>query len=150
MVNGSCPASVLVVEDDDEIRESIGELLEREGYVTALAEDWRRGLELLPTLKRPCLVLVDLIMSAREDGWSIMNALSHEDRLATIPVVVVSGSWQRRGSEGDSSSALAGDVLKKKPIELSILLDIVRDHCCGGGVPGKSTGDVQGTVPTGR
>ena len=150
MVNKSCPASVIVVEDDDEIREAIGELLEREGYVTALAEDWRRGLELLPTLKRPCLVLVDLIMSAREDGWSIMRALSQDDRLATIPVVVVAGSRQRQTGAGEASAALETAGLRKKPIDLGILLDIVRNHCCGSGPTGKSPGDVHGTVPTGR
>src|SRR5438477_12944524 len=95
MSNEPCPATVLVVEDDADIREAIGDTLEGEGYVVALAEDGQQALEVLERLERPCLLLVDLIMP-RMDGWELMRALSKNDRLATIPVVVMSAMMKPR------------------------------------------------------
>ena len=127
MTNLSCPQSVLVVEDNDDIREAIGELLESEGYEIALAEDGERALEMLAELPRPCLLLVDLIMP-RMDGWQLLNFLSRDDRLATIPVVVMSAA----------AHAVTTPVhpTLKKPVDLEILMEIVRGHCCGHRDPG--------------
>jgi CheY-like chemotaxis protein len=118
----SCPASVLVVEDNEDIREAIGEILEDEGYDVVLAEDGERALELLGEMARPCLLLVDLIMP-KMNGWDLLNALSKNDRLATIPVVVVSAAAK--------AANLEGQVVVKKPVDLAIMLQIVRAHCCG-------------------
>jgi two-component system, chemotaxis family, chemotaxis protein CheY len=122
MTNESCPRAVLVVEDDHGIREAIGEILENEGYEVALAENGQHALELLSELERPCLLLVDLIMP-RMNGWELMNALSNHDRLATIPIVVMSAANQ--------PDCTTGQRVMKKPIDLDIMLDIVREHCCG-------------------
>jgi CheY-like chemotaxis protein len=138
MTNLPCPASVLVVEDHDDIRQAIGEILEDEGYDVALAEDGARALELLEGLARPCLLLVDLIMPG-VDGWQLLGALAQDDRLATIPVVVMSAA-------ADPKTAQVHPTLKK-PIDLDILLRIVRDHCCGHRNPGPAPGRDE-TVPS--
>src|SRR5437870_2738683 len=91
MTSESCPATILVVEDDEDIREAIGEILLEEGYVIAFAENGQHALEVLADLKRPCLLLVDLVMP-HMDGWDLMSALSKNDRFATIPVVVMSAT----------------------------------------------------------
>jgi len=118
----SCPASVLVVEDNDDIREAIGEILENEGYEIALAENGERALDLLGTLPRPCLLLVDLVMPLM-DGWQLLSQLSRDDRLATIPVVVISAAT--------NPTTVPPHLTLKKPNDLEILLQIVREHCCG-------------------
>jgi two-component system, chemotaxis family, chemotaxis protein CheY len=118
----SCPASVLVVEDNDDIREAIGEILESEGYEIALAEDGERAIQLLAQLPRPCLLLVDLIMP-RMDGWELLQFLSRDDRLATIPVVVMSAAA--------NATTVPIHPTLKKPVDLEILMQIVHDHCCG-------------------
>ena len=138
MTKLSCPASVLVVEDNDDIREAIGEILEAEGYETALAENGERALDLLAQVPRPCLLLVDLIMP-RMDGWQLLSVLSHDDRLATIPVVVMTAA-------SDPKTA-ADHATLKKPIDLAILLRIVREHCCGERNPTTPTGRKE-TVPS--
>jgi CheY-like chemotaxis protein len=132
MSKDSCPASVLVVEDDQDIREAIGNILEDEGYEVALAEHGEHALELLSDIERPCLLLVDLVMP-KMDGWQLMKALSKDDRLATIPVVVMSAMGR--------PERLDGQRLVKKPIDLDIMLRIVREHCCGerGSDPGSRT-----------
>jgi two-component system, chemotaxis family, chemotaxis protein CheY len=127
MTTLSCPASVLVVEDNDDIREAIGELLESEGYEIALAEDGERALELLAQLPRPCLLLVDLVMP-RMDGWQLLQSLSRDDRLATIPVVVMSAA--------SNATTVPIHSTLKKPLDLEILMQIVHDHCCGRRNPG--------------
>jgi len=132
MTNESCPASILVVEDDEDIRETIGEILENEGYEVALAENGQHALELLGGLSRPSLLLVDLIMP-QMDGWELVKALARDDRLATIPVVLMSAL--------PDSARLREHVVVKKPIDLRVLLQIVHEHCCGqrGAPPARRT-----------
>jgi CheY-like chemotaxis protein len=122
---------VLVVEDDVDIREMLGELLEDEGYDTALAKDGQEALELLSTIPRPCLVLADLVMPVM-DGWDLLKALSLDDRFATIPVVVMSGA--------NKTSFPAQMQVLKKPADADILLEIVHGHCCGRRREGSSAG----------
>jgi CheY-like chemotaxis protein len=141
MTKLSCPASVLVVEDHEDIREAIGEILENEGYETALAEDGARALDLLAEIPRPCLVLVDLIMP-RMDGWQLVNVLSRDDRLATIPVVVMSAAA--------NAHTVPEHPTLKKPIDMEILLQIVRDHCCGHRNPGSGPGRGETVPPSGE
>jgi CheY-like chemotaxis protein len=140
MTKTSCPASVLVVEDNDDIREAIGEILGNEGYETALAENGERALELLAELPRPCLLLVDLIMP-HMDGWELLSVLSRDDRLATIPVIVMSAA-------ANPASALIHATLKK-PIDLDILLRIVREHCCNRGEPSPPSDRSESVPPEG-
>lgn len=140
MTNASCPASVLVVEDDPSIREAIGEILTDEGYPVALAQDGRQALALLEEVARPCLLLVDLIMPEM-DGWELLQALSVHDRFATIPVVVMSAMGQR--------NRLPPLPLIKKPIDLTILLQMVREHCCGERGPTPRSRDGESVEPAG-
>jgi two-component system chemotaxis response regulator CheY len=122
----------MVVEDDDAIREAIGDILEDEGYQVVLAENGQRALELLVGVPRPCLLLVDLIMP-KMNGWELLQALSQQDRLATIPVVVMSAM--------SGSPILPAQKIVKKPIDFAILVEIVREHCCGERGPGARTKD---------
>jgi CheY-like chemotaxis protein len=122
MTNESCPATVLVVEDDEDIRDAIGDILQEQGYDVALAENGEHALQVLGELARPCLLLVDLVMP-KMDGWALMKALSKNDRLATIPVVVMSAM--------PKAQKLDGQRVVKKPIDLDMMLEIVREHCCG-------------------
>ena len=85
---------MLVVEDDESIRESIGDILQDEGYEVAFAEDGQRALQVLGEVPRPCFLLVDLVMP-KMDGWQLIKALSKEDRLATIPIIVMSAARRR-------------------------------------------------------
>jgi CheY-like chemotaxis protein len=131
-MNASCPACVLVVEDDDDIRDMIGELLEDEGYETALAKNGRNALELLEKMPRPALVLADLLMPVM-DGWELLKALSGNDRLATIPVIIMSGT--------NLPNVPPNQTVIKKPADMGILLRIVHDHCCGSRGRGNLAGE---------
>ncbi|TMB49180.1 MAG: response regulator transcription factor, partial [Deltaproteobacteria bacterium] len=59
---------ILVVEDDLELRDALGQLLEAEGYVVEYALDGGEALDRLEVPQPPCLILLDLMMP-RVDGW---------------------------------------------------------------------------------
>jgi CheY-like chemotaxis protein len=118
----------------------IGELLQDEGYETALARDGQQALDLLATIPRPCLVLADLVMPIM-DGWQLLNALSRDDRLATIPVLIMSGA--------SSTNLPTERRVIKKPADISVLMQIVHEHCCGARGEGTQSGDRDGSFSTG-
>jgi CheY-like chemotaxis protein len=66
------------------------------------------------------------------DGWEFLNLLSKDDRLATIPVVVMSAA--------SNAATEPQHRTLKKPIDLDILVRIVREHCCGHREAGPASG----------
>lgn len=116
---------VLVVEDNDAIRESIQIAIESQGYVTYGAANGKEGLELLITVPQPCLILLDLMMPVM-NGWEFAKHLRESDVLATIPVVVVT-------AYADKAQEIPAREVIKKPFDLSALLGIVEKYCPHGG-----------------
>src|SRR5215218_4757012 len=83
---------VLVVEDDEDLREMMGHLLQAEGFRPDLAGDGAEALDKLrATPEQPDLILLDLMMP-RMDGWTFRREQEGEPALANIPVVVVSAA----------------------------------------------------------
>lgn len=82
--------TVLVVEDEAEIRHFVGRVLKLEGYRVLHAEDGATGLGLLKKTAVD-LVLLDLRLPVR-NGWSVMAHMKSEPGLATIPVIVFTAS----------------------------------------------------------
>jgi CheY-like chemotaxis protein len=131
MATDTCPATVLLIEDDERWREKMGAFLEARGYPTTLAESTQQGLDALAILERPCLVLVD-VLALGVDCEEIIAALGPHDRMATLPMVLVSVKAP------ELFSRPAG---VKRPVNLDILCHIVEDHCCRGhGGGGKVRG----------
>jgi len=113
------PHTVLVVDDDADIRESLSELLECEGFAVRTAAN---GAEAVAKMEAelPCFVILDLMMPVM-DGWEVAGRMHDEERLATIPVCVVTATpeW----APTDSTCVL------KKPIDIDALLAAVRENC---------------------
>lgn len=113
--------SVLVVEDDQAISESIRDLLEFEGYRVALAGNGKEALQYLTTGAPVGLILLDLFMPVM-DGWEFLSELKrvNDSELVQPPIVITSAA-------GRAAEEVARDVdgYLKKPIELSSLLDTV-------------------------
>jgi CheY-like chemotaxis protein len=83
------PIDILIVDDDRDIRESLGEILVHEGYHVVLAENGARALELIRRGPTPALVLLDLMMPVMS-GWEFLELAENDLTLAEIPVLVVS------------------------------------------------------------
>ena len=107
--------TVLVVDDEADIRDSLKEALADEGYAVVLAANGRQALDLLPSLPRPCAVILDIIMPIMS-GAELYAAMRATPTLADIPVVV---------STSDPSRAPSGVLIMKKPVNLVRLLKAV-------------------------
>lgn len=114
--------TILIIEDDSEIRGITAVLLRREGYIV---EEARSGDEALTFLRRsdrdPCLILIDLMMPILGD-WDVVDILREEDRILALPVVVLSAAHPAKAPSG-----VAGFV--RKPIDFDLLLGLVRRYC---------------------
>jgi signal transduction histidine kinase/CheY-like chemotaxis protein len=98
-------AVVMVVDDDDDTRGGIAELLESQGYKVATASNGAEALELLRKGLRPRLILLDLIMPVM-DGEALCEACHGDPALSWIPVLILSADTAsavrltRRGASG--------------------------------------------------
>lgn len=109
--------AVMVVDDDDDIRETIALLLRGEGYATLESRSGRDALERLKAGGEVAVILLDLRMPDMS-GPEVVKALKGDPALASIPVVVMSGDNAARAI----ASGLGADACLLKPIELRTLL----------------------------
>ncbi|UJR80036.1 response regulator [Sandaracinus amylolyticus] len=114
-------APIMVVEDDADVRETMVQVLESEGFSVHAARDGREALDALRAGLRPRLILLDLMMPVM-NGWQFREEVERERELASIPVVLVSALDP--GTERTASLAAAGFL--HKPFELDELLEVVQ------------------------
>jgi len=119
--------TVLVVEDDDDIRDAIVQLLGTAGHSVVTASNGQEGMEALASSALPSLILLDIMMP-RLDGWGLLEAMERNARMREIPVVVLSAFINR--AKLLSAAALIGRpvMFLKKPVDLKILLQVVKRH----------------------
>ena len=118
------PRTVLLVEDDLGIRETIAELLSEEGYGVTCAANGAEALAVLAHGGAPAVILLDLMMPVM-NGWEFRSAIRNDPRLAHIPVIVLSAGL----AADQRSSTLEAAAFLPKPIEDGKLLDAV-ERCC--------------------
>jgi serine/threonine-protein kinase PpkA len=111
--------TVLVVEDDDAIRNNLARLLKLEGYAVSVAVTGSEGLEAARTL-RPDVLITDINMPGM-DGFALVEALRGEPALATTVVLMLTAlddrASMRRGMKAGADDYLA------KPFTRDELLD---------------------------
>ncbi len=118
--------TILVVEDDQDIRESLQEVLSSEGYQVRTA---RHGLDALQQLRSsatlPNLILLDLMMPVM-DGRSFLKQIQEENptQWGAIPVVLISASGEAMHPDLETASTL------RKPIDLESLFEVVQQNHC--------------------
>jgi DNA-binding response OmpR family regulator len=114
---------VLVVDDDLDIREAVETVLAMHSVTVRTAGDGADALRILraePAL--PCLILLDLMMPGM-NGFEFRAEQLRDPTLRAIPTVILSG-----GGDLEQKAAALDLPAYKKPIELGILLDLVRPH----------------------
>jgi CheY-like chemotaxis protein len=121
---GRAAGCVMVVDDDADIRDSIGDILELRGYEVRRAANGREALERLREGPRPCVILLDLMMPVL-NGWEFRAAQATDAELAAVPVVIISGD----GSADQKAASVGVREYLRKPLELSAILEVVRRHC---------------------
>ena len=98
MVKSNKIKTVLVIEDEADIRRFARRLLELEGYHVLEAANGDDGLQLIRKTRDLSMVLLDLRLPGR-DGWVVMDEMKNDAVLSKIPVVIFSASaaeWQRK------------------------------------------------------
>jgi CheY-like chemotaxis protein len=114
--------TVLVVEDEAELREMMRDSLELNGYAVVTAEDGQDALGKISSIEHLCLVILDLIMPVMT-GWDFIEKMRQSRGLAAVPVVVHS-------SAPGKAPAGVNRVLQK-PVVFEHLLEVVREYCAG-------------------
>jgi CheY-like chemotaxis protein len=115
-------SSILIIEDCDEIRVDLAELLRDEGYEVATARHGAEALDLLGRGPAPSLILLDLMMPVM-DGWQFRKEQLGKPNLAPIPVVLLTGSNNAQQHARDLKAV--GCV--QKPFDFDQLLCTVSD-----------------------
>lgn len=114
--------NILIVEDDEDIREILRLVIELEGYVVHTASNGQEGLEALAKIETPCLILLDLMMPVM-DGWAFAEALEKDKLLTKIPFVIVSAF----GENASNIKKARGTI--KKPVDLALLKNTIKMFC---------------------
>jgi CheY-like chemotaxis protein len=112
---------VMVVEDDQGIRESVCQILEDEGFPTVSACNGKEALVALRNMTPlPRLILLDLMMPIM-NGWEFYELISRDKTVSFIPVVVMSAQ---------ETDVYSGSLrLLRKPLLLDQLLSTVNEIC---------------------
>jgi CheY-like chemotaxis protein len=117
---------VLLVDDHDDTRDLLAELLERHGHVVRAARSGAEALALLGELD-PCLIIVDLLLPD-VFGIELVRRLRAEAAGARIPIYALSGF-----SNLWADALAAGcDGFLTKPVTGSDLRLVVEEHCANG------------------
>lgn len=111
--------AVMIVDDDDAIREALEDVLSDEGYEVVGVSDGQQALDYLqaelPLQKCPSAILVDLWMPVM-DGWKFLDALLKDPRLSHIPLVVLTAARDQRARDLRVAEVLT------KPVQLQQVL----------------------------
>ena len=135
----STTGNILLIEDDMDIRTILKDALELEGYRVCTASNGKEGIEMLPAIPVPGLILLDLMMPVM-NGWEFATALETYRAYAEIPIVTLSAF-------SDPEKRIRANGFIKKPVDLEVLFAVVKKHCG----PGDSHGwaDSENTARSG-
>ncbi len=119
MPKNTMPTTILLVEDNKDLRENATLVLQLEGYDVQAANDGREALELLETGFMPQLIVSDIMMP-RMDGYEFFEAVRQKRHLRSIPFIFLTA----RGSRQDVSTGrmLGADDYLIKPFDPEELL----------------------------
>jgi len=110
-------ATILVVEDDDDIRDSIADLLVTDGYHVVSAANGREAIDYVKGPNRaPAVILLDLMMPLM-NGWECLRVIRSSASCSTVPVVVVTAVTR------DAPRGV--QALLRKPFGMTELRDVV-------------------------
>src|SRR5215470_6846887 len=105
--------NILLIEDEVDIRTILKDALEWEGYCVYTASNGKEGIEILPEIPTPSLILLDLMMPVM-NGWEFADALETDRAYADIPIVTLSAF-------SDSGKRIRANGSLKKPVDLGVL-----------------------------
>jgi len=121
------PKTVLVIDDDHDFVAAIEALLTSSGYRVATASNGREGLQEAKKIQ-PDLILLDVMMTERTEGFFTLQEVRRIPSLSRIPVIVISSIYTDQPVFRVSPEAgwLPADLFLPKPVEPVRLLEEAR------------------------
>src|SRR3954447_6592847 len=113
---------VMVVDDDDDIRETLVGLLEDEGYAVVAYPTGRDAFDALKGGVLPRVILLDLMMPVM-DGAEFRRAQLADPALASIPVILIPAAGLEPIKRSDYSEVL------RKPLKIDRVLAVIAQYC---------------------
>jgi signal transduction histidine kinase/DNA-binding response OmpR family regulator len=113
--------TVLVIDDDPNVREVLVRFLSKEGFQVESAPSGRVGLQRAHELK-PDVITLDVMMPEM-DGWAVLTTLKNDSQLAGIPVIIMSML-----SDKNMGYSLGATDYLTKPIDHKQLIDVIEKH----------------------
>lgn len=101
---------ILIVDDDERLREFIRVNLEMEGYAVREAGSAEEGLEVLEE-EPPDLILLDVMMP-KVDGWEMLRRVHERHGVGSIPVIMFSGKVEEESMRAAASRGAQGFIGK--------------------------------------
>lgn len=119
----SLPCTVVIIEDDAALRDTLQEVLTEEGFQVMEARDGREGLHALERVQGPCVVLMDIMMPVL-DGHAVLAELHRRpELLGTKKLILCTGSYDYRFGPPEPHCVL------RKPYSVPALLRAI-DFVC--------------------
>lgn len=116
--------TILVIDDDEAIREVLKMSLEMEGYTVMTATNGKDALEVLSKSPNQGLILLDLMMPVM-NGWEFVEEFQKVEKYSKIPIILISAY-----SERAKNIPLIKEVFSK-PMNFNTLLDKVKSYYYG-------------------
>ena len=116
--------SVLIVDDDHDIRDTLADVLTDEGFEVASAADGFEALEYLRSHPSPDLILLDWMMP-RCDGARFREEQRSDASIASVPVILLTADTRKNDTVRQTDAA---DYLAK-PVKLEELLAKLEQYC---------------------
>jgi CheY-like chemotaxis protein len=115
--------TILVIDDDFDVRDSLTDILHDEGFAVAMAADGFEALEYLRGHPPPVLILLDWMMP-RCDGAKFRQAQQADPALTRIPVVLLTADTRAQ----DKAAAAGVNGFLAKPVKLQRLLEVLSQY----------------------
>jgi DNA-binding response OmpR family regulator len=120
---------ILIVDDDRDFVESTQAFLEANGFAVLKAHNGREGVK-LARMERPDLILMDIMMDERTEGFFTIQEMRRQEDLKGVPIFVLSSLYEQMPDFGSppDSAWLAHDEFLSKPVDMVQLVEKIRQR----------------------
>jgi two-component system, cell cycle response regulator DivK len=116
-------STILVVDDHDDVRQSMVIRLEKHGFEVVVAKNGREAIEMVKSAK-PSIVLMDMNMP-EVDGWEASSLIKTDPEVKDIPIIALT-AYDLPGDKARARQA-GCEGYHAKPVELPMLLEQIRE-----------------------
>jgi CheY-like chemotaxis protein len=115
---------ILLIEDNESIRENTAEFLDLCGYEMLVATDGNEGFEMI-RVKKPDLILCDILMP-NMNGYDFLQAVKKDDGLSSIPVIFFTAYSETVDVQKGLQMGAADYIIK--PFDPELLVTLIQKY----------------------